>query len=263
MLRRTLLAALLAATSLTAQERKTDDSFKWNGTVASGRSVYVRNMNGGVTVEAGTGDQAEVRAVKRWRRGDPSEVKVTAEKTSSGDVLVCVIWEDRRTRCDESGYSSRTRDDDWSDRDDVSVHVTVRLPKGVKVDATTVNGGITIEGATAEVRARTVNGGIEAGSTGGPVIARTTNGGIKVRAGTLGTGDLDYSTVNGGITLELDGDANADFDARTVNGSISTDFPVTIQGNFRRNQLAGRLGKGGPRLSLRTVNGSIQLRKLP
>jgi hypothetical protein len=254
-------AIALAVPAANAQER--DDSFKWTGGIEAGRTVYVRNLNGAVRVETATGATAEVRAVKQWRRGDPKDVKITAEKTARGDILVCAIWEGRKTRCDEDGYSS-SGDDSWFGRrdNDVSVEFTIMLPKGVKLDASTVNGALGIAGATAAVKARTVNGSIEAASTSGPVSAKTVNGSVRVRAGAIGTEDVAYETVNGSITLEIPDGVNADLDMRTVNGGVtSEDFPITIQGRIDRRRIEGKLGKGGPEIRLSTVNGSIRLRK--
>lgn len=261
----TVFAAVASIAQIAgAQERERDDSFKWTGGIENGRTVFVRNMNGAVRVEASSGAEVEVRAEKRWRRGDPKDVRITAERTSRGDILVCAIWENRNTRCDEDGYRSRGSDS-WWDRDrnnDVSVEFTIRLPKGVKMDASTVNGGLSIEGATAQVKARTVNGSIEALSTSGPVSARTVNGGIRVRAGTIGEGPVEYETVNGSITLELPEGLNANIELRTVNGSVtSEDFPITVQGRFDRRRISGKIGKGGPEMSVSTVNGSIRLRR--
>jgi len=205
-----------------------------------------------------------VRAEKTWRRGDPKDVKITAEKTARGDILVCAIYVSRNTRCDEDGYRSRNDDTSWRDRDrnDVSVEFTVYLPKGVKLDASSVNGGLEIAGATAAVKARTVNGGIEASSAGGPVSAKTVNGGIRVRAGTMGEGPTEYETVNGSITLDLPASLNVDLDMATVNGSVtSEDFPITIQGRIDRRHIEGKIGKGGPTMRVKTVNGSIRIRK--
>jgi hypothetical protein len=257
-------AAAILAPAAGAQESQRDNSFKWTGDIAAGRTVYARNLNGGVQVEAGTGAAAEVRAEKKWRKGDPKEVKVTAEKTAKGDILVCVIYEGRETRCDEDGYNARGSDSWWRDHkdNDVSVQLTIVLPKGVKLDASTVNGGIDISGATAAVKATTVNGGIEASSLGGPVLATTVNGGIKVKTGSLGDGPVKFSTVNGGIVLSLPAELNANLEMSTVNGSVtSEDFPITVQGRFDRRRISGTIGKGGPELRVSTVNGSITLRK--
>lgn len=259
-----IAALAVAAPVARAQDGERDDSFKYTGSIEAGRTVYVRNMNGAVHVEAASGSDVEVRGEKRWRRGDPKTVRITSTKTANGDLVVCAIWEGRKTRCDEDGYRS-SGDDSWWDRqknNDVSVEFTIRLPKGVKMDASTVNGGLSIEGATAQVKARTVNGSIEAFSTSGPVTAKTVNGGIRVKAGSLGDGPLEYETVNGSITLELPENLNADIAMRTVNGSVtSEDFPITVQGRFDRRRISGKIGKGGPELSVSTVNGSIRLRK--
>lgn len=255
-------AVATLAPAIRAQDR--DDSFKWSGAIEAGRSVFVRNLNGGVRIEEGAGATAEVRAEKKWTHGDPKDVTITATKTAAGDVLVCAIWDGKNTRCDEDGYSSGGDGSWWKlHRDnDVSVQFTIRLPKGVKVDASTVNGSVSIEGATAAVKARTVNGGIDAASTGGPVSAKTVNGGIKARMGALGDGPTEYESVNGSITLVLPDGANADLSMSTVNGSISSeDFPITVQGKFTSRRFNGKIGKGGPELRVKTVNGSIQLRR--
>jgi hypothetical protein len=247
-----------------ADDRSSSDKpFTWSGTVREGRWVYVRNLNGPVRVEQGTGSKVEVRAEKRWRRGDPEDVKITVKQVGAndGDVIVCALWNERSS-CDEDGYHSHS--DGWfnNNRNDVQVEFVVKLPAGVKIDASTVNGGVEIEGATAEVVARTVNGSVEARSSGGPVSARTTNGDITVRSASIDREHTEYSTTNGSITVELPASVNADIDMRTVNGHLSSDFPLTVEGSFSPRRMHATLGKGGPTLRLSTVNGSIRLRKL-
>jgi hypothetical protein len=55
--------------------------------------------------------------------------------------------------------------------------------------------------------------------------------------------------------------ANADVQASVVNGSIRPDFPLTLTGTFSGKKINGRLNNGGPPLSLKTVNGSIHIRR--
>jgi hypothetical protein len=265
-----LLAAAVTACvprgSIAQDTRSSSEPFKWSGDVQSGHWVYVRNMNGRIRVEAGTGSKLEVTAEKRWRRGRPEDVEITVKKvgTGSGDVLVCAIWRDRDTRCDEDGYGTRSHFDGWfrNGRDqDTEVEFIVRLPAGVKVDASSTNGGIEIDGATSEVLAHTTNGRIEARTSGGPVRASTTNGDLYVRAGVLDAHDTEFRTTNGSITVELPASMNADLEMHTTNGTISSDFPVMMEGTFSRREMRGTVGKGGPRIRLSTTNGSIRLRK--
>lgn len=262
-----LAAGLWPLGSSAAQERATDRDFRWDGQISSGRWVYARNLNGTVRVERASGNRLEVTAVKRWRRGNPEDVRVEVTRAGSGDgdVLVCGLWRDKTAQCDERGYrtqDSRRQRDRWSrDNDDVTLEITVRVPDGVKVDVSSINGGLEIAGATSEVEAHTVNGGIEATSSGGPVNASTVNGQIDVRMGAVGTGNLDFSTTNGSITVTVPDGLNADVTMRTVNGSVGSDFPMTVNGRISPRRIAATIGRGGMKINLSTVNGSVDLRR--
>jgi hypothetical protein len=267
-----LALALAIGVPAGAQDRQDRQSserdFRWDGAVSSGRWVYARNLNGSIRVERATSGRLEVTAVKRWRRGDPSDVtvEVTRVGNGQGDVLICALWRDVTEECDEQGYrtENRRRDRGRWDRDnddDVSLEITVRVPDGVKIDVSSVNGGLDISGATAEVEAHTVNGGIEARSSGGPVNASTVNGEIDVRMGAIGSGNLDFSTTNGSITVTVPDGLNADITMRTVNGSVGSDFPMTVNGRISPRRIAATIGRGGMKIDLTTVNGSIDLRR--
>lgn len=267
-LRLLTLAAGFVPLASFAQSSQSDRDFRWDGNISSGRWIYARNMNGPVRVERSTSNRLEVTGVKRYRRGDPADVRVEVTRVGSGegDVLVCVYWRDITEECNEDGYRTRNnRRDRWSrDRDnddDVSLELVVRIPDGVKVDVSTINGGLEVSGATAEVEAHTVNGGVEARSSGGPVRASTVNGEIDVRMGAIGNGNLDFSTTNGSITVTVPDGLNAEVSMRTVNGSVGSDFPMTLNGRVNPRRIQATIGRGGMRIDLATVNGSIDLRR--
>ena len=253
----------LLASTTAAQERSSARDFQWAGRVPAGRWIYVRNLNGEIRVEPTAGDRVEVTAVKTWRRGDPADVRIEVTKYGPGDqdVLICALWNEN-TQCDESGYHSRGSGRNRRDND-VSVAFTVRVPRGVKVGAGSVNGSVTVDGATSQVEASSVNGSVEATSSGGPVEASTVNGSVFARMGRLtGTEDLEYSSVNGSVQVEFDGElTDADIEMSTVNGRFETNFPITIQGRLNPRQLRTRIGNGGRRIRLTTVNGNVELRR--
>ena len=56
---------------------------------------------------------------------------------------------------------------------DVVVEFHVLVPKGVNVGMNTINGDVTVDGATADVDANTVNGEIDIATSGGPRAPRT------------------------------------------------------------------------------------------
>lgn len=253
------LFAVLCASSAQAQSQQTDsNAFAYSGALSAGRTVHLYNVNGTIDVERGSGGRVELRAEKRWRRGDPDDVSIVQVEGNGGDIVVCALWNE--AECSASGMNSR-RNSKWNKNNDVSVHFTLRVPDGVHVDVNTVNGEVTVEGVSGMVDANTVNGSVTARSTSGPVHAKTVNGSIHASMRSMGREDLRYSTVNGSITLELPSGVDADLDVSTVNGSVNTDFPVTIQGSISRKRLRGTIGDGGRELKATTVNGSVNLRR--
>ncbi len=238
-----------------------DNAFTWSGTIGAGKRALVKNINGAIHVERSTSGKVEITAMKQWRRGNPGDVRIEQKMTVNGDVVVCALWTEE-ARCDENGIHAEGRHNNWSDRNDVSVRFTVRVPDGVRVDVTTVNGALEVNGVSNEVRATTVNGSIVALSAGGPVRAATVNGSIHVSMGSLGSAeDLEYETTNGSITVELPANFGAQLDMSTVNGRVSTDFPITVSGTLSPKRLRGTVGNGATRMRISTVNGSITLRK--
>jgi DUF4097 and DUF4098 domain-containing protein YvlB len=148
-----------------------------------------------------------------------------------------------------------------SETGDVSVHFTVRLPAGVKARFETVNGAVSVAGASAEVRATTVNGNVVV-SGPGPVSASTVNGSVEavIESG-ADSGDIELRTVNGSVSATAPAGINANLSASTVTGDIQSDFPLTVQGRFGPRRVSGTLGNGGRSINLNTVNGSITLRR--
>jgi Ni/Co efflux regulator RcnB len=244
------------------QQRSSDREWSWEGSIPEGRWLYVRNLNGPIKVERGSGNRVEVTAVKRWRRGNPEDVRIEQKRGSErGDVVICALWVETSS-CDEDGY--RTRDHGWNDdnrNNDVEVDFTVRLPSDVKVAVSTVNGGLEISGATSEVDAHTVNGRVSASSSGGPVNAHTVNGDIDVSMGSMGRDDLTFTTVNGSVVVRVPGELNADVEMQTLNGSVQSDFPLMLSGRINPRRIHATIGRGGQHLQFHTVNGSVELRR--
>jgi hypothetical protein len=260
--RLTFTALLLAPATLAAQARETDRTWTLSERVPAGQWIRVRNLNGDLRVRASTSDKVEITATKSWRRGDPKDVRIETKKSSDGSVLVCAFWTEDAT-CSETSYQSNSHNDGWRRRDnDVAVDFEIRVPKGVKVGVWGVNGGVSVDGASSEVRAGTVNGSVDAVSMGGPVQASTVNGSVHATMGRFeGDQDLTYSTVNGTVIAEFTGDVDAEIDLSTVNGRFQTDWPVTISGRIDPRRLKATLGKGGRRIKMSTVNGNVELRK--
>ena len=123
------------------------------------------------------------------------------------------------------------------------------MPKGVKVGVWSVNGGVSVDGATSEVRARhrERRRRRDEHRRPGPGEQRERQRPRDAWASSTGDQDLDFTTVNGSVIAEFAGDIDADIELCTVNGRFQTDWPVTITGRIDPRHLRATLGKGGRR----------------
>lgn len=238
--------------------REVGDRWEWRGSVTTTQQVWIRNTNGPIQVVAGTGDVLEVISEKSWRRSDPGDVEMVVIPSARG-VTICALWPSRDGECADGGEyrQSHVR------RNDVAVRFTVKLPRGVPLDVQTINGEVSIDGASGAITAETVNGPVHLGAASGPAKVSTVNGSIDAAMRALPSGDIELETVNGSISVRLPDHPNAVLDAETVNGKVETEFPVQLSGKISPRRVRGTLGSGGTILRLNTVNGSIRVRHLP
>lgn len=240
-----------------AAEARPGQAFHWSRVIPAGKAIEIKGVNGGIVATAAAGREVEVEATKRARKSDPDQVTIEVLEHDDG-VTLCVKYPAPNGKENECAPGEKGR---MSTRDnDVQVSFKVRVPAGVRLIARTVNGGIEAEGLQGPVEAVTVNGGVRL-STSGYARAETVNGSIVASLGSAAwPGPLSFTTVNGEIRLTLPAGLDAEVRAETVNGSIESDFPVTVHGRFSKRYLHGTIGRGGPRLELETVNGSVELR---
>lgn len=232
------LFALVAATSAAAAQ----PDYQWRGPIARGSFVEIRGINGDVRAERSTSGEVEVVAKVE------GSVQVHLVRHEAG-VTVCTIFpgEKECRPLGETGPGAR-------------VDFTVRVPDGVNFLGSTVNGGVEAESLQSDVHAYTVNGQVRV-STTGTLKAKTVNGSITASlTKPFWTKAPELSTVNGGIKLVLPPSANAAVQAATKNGKILTDFAA--KGRVTDQEVVGRIGGGGGRpLILRSVNGTIELKR--
>lgn len=278
----TLLAALalaVAAPAVPAQQQygREGNIWRWDGRVENGRWMNIFNVNGSVQFAPSSDNMVHVVAEKRshGRGEDEIHYEVVQE---NGNVTICAIW-NNNSRCEDGGYQS-LRNNNENNRNNTTVKFTVLVPKGLRVGANSVNGGVSVRDVGAEVRARTVNGGIEVRNAGGrvransvngavdvntaigPVSAETVNGNVEARMLALqGNDPMHFKTVNGSVTIIVPARFDADFRFDTVHGGIESDFPMTLTGKLGPRHARGTIGSGGRDIRASAVNGSIELRK--
>lgn len=258
--RRAVVPALLAAVSLGAchSAPPSTETFVWKGPVAPGDWLRLRNTSGDFNVVEGTGDSAEVRlTITRSRQGAP-EAQVKVLQTSDG-VLACVLF-GAENRCAPDGYTGGSA---WkrgflpflSGRTTVSGDVI--LPRGVRLDASSVNGDVTVGSVLSELIVKTTNGDITVGASRGAVRVATTNGDVELGIDSVG-GGVNVQTTNGDVTVHTARGVSGTLRMQTTNGDLEFGLTGTVTTRTRR-QVAALLGSGGSAIELRTTNGDISV----
>ncbi|MDB4907885.1 MAG: hypothetical protein JWO05_2669 [Gemmatimonadetes bacterium] len=214
---------LLPALIACSRERRNDDAWSASQPLAAGTRLHVRNLNGDVRLVSGTSFRARGGTV--WHHRGDAQVQFQVVR-SGNDVYVCALWS-RNGSCGPNyqpnyrGRHSFLGLATWGS--DARASIDVVVPPGVDVDASTVNGDLVVSG---------VDAGLEAG------------------------------TVNGSVRATIPGTFAGSVELNTVNGSATTDFPLVASsvGSDKRH-LAGTIGTGTGRVLMKTVNGSVSLRK--
>lgn len=301
---RSLLVALVALALPLLSDAQTisgrrDSVFTWQGALRPHAVLHVRNFNGPIDLRASTGSKVELRAVKRHARNDAvlDEVGFDIRSADNGDLSICSTWRDRDP-CDES------RRDRWDGgnerRNEISVAMTVLVPRGAAVRVVTGNGAISVEELGGAIDATTGNGQVQVNGTDGVVRVRTGNGDVEVRdarasvhvatgngrvdvttsAGPVdarsGNGDIDvrisggearapmsFSTGSGNVRIALPAAFNGELDASTGNGTVRSAFEATPdEGSRNHHRVRVTIGSGGPLVRASTGNGNVEIRKL-
>ena len=112
------LLSVLVLGSATAQE-----NFIWHGTLAAGKTIEIKGVNGNIQGERPMTGAVEVVAVKSARRSNTAEVRVDVVPHDGG-VTLCAVYPGEGNRCGVG-------------KDDVNVEFTVKVPAGVNLIAHT------------------------------------------------------------------------------------------------------------------------------
>lgn len=238
-----LLAPVAAQADVTAVEE-----FEYE--LSPGGRLSVENVNGDITIKAGTGNTVQITAHKKANDKEyleGLEIQISAEEDR---IRIRTEHPDRNGGW--FGFNSGSG----------SVSYEIFAPADTQLDSIdTVNGEIEIEGIAGDVNADTTNGGINVTGLRGSFRGDTVNGSIDANFEKLGGNQrVIADTVNGRITLRLPANASAEIDASTVNGGIDADdFGLAVEKGFLGRDLEGEIGGGEARINLGTVNGRIRI----
>lgn len=227
--------------------------------LTAGGEVVVENVNGHVTVESWDRAEVRVRATKKVRAGSAAAAAEAMERLKVNVQTGTDSLHIKTGRHDfDDGFFAWLRGQ--AANASISYHLSV--PRGVRLVAETVNGGITLRAVDGDFSASTTNGAVRVEEARGRLDVSTTNGSIRAEMTEVTpNANLAFSTTNGAVTVTLPDDVATRLKLRTTNGGIHVDFPVEIDGQANRRRVDADLNGGGGELRVSTTNGSINIKR--
>jgi hypothetical protein len=238
--------------------------------------LHVDNRNGRVIIQDLTGNQNVAN-----RFGDVEIRNVTGQvrvENRNGSVAVEDVTDSVTI---SNRYSNTTAKNVGGDVDIESRNgsVDVSTVKGnavinnsyAPVNVESVQGTLTINGRNNSVDVQHVDGDINSDSSYQNVNIRDARAGVRItsRNGDLTLSferppqkDVTISSRFGSVTVDLPSSSAFIIDARTEFGEIDSDFDGLNHDNSRRERaLTGKVGQGGPKITIELRNGNLHLGK--
>ncbi len=185
---------------------------------------------------------------------------------STGSFELEVSEQDNRVEVDS---------DSWNG----AIDLTVRVPRNIDLELSTVNNGtITVRGTRGLHALENVNGEITATDISGTLLAETVNGDIDARMNTVNMENpMSLGSVNGALTLGLPDGFSGIVNVDSQSNEIFSDFEMTLlptEPEIKRSEgkksfkislnrsIRARIGDGsGPEIRMETLHGKVSVLK--
>lgn len=222
------------------------EEFHQTYSLAPNGRVVLKNVNGSVHITGWDRSEVKVDAVKKAHTQQALD-EARIEVNAGGDRI------DIRTKYPEGDR-----------RNSASVDYVVSVPRTAVLETVgTVNGPVQIESVSGPVKAASVNGNVEVSAASGDLDLDSVNGRVQATFDRVTAHEVSLKTVNGGIEVAMPAGTGANVTASTLHGGINSDFDLPVQHRQYGPgaDVKATIGSGGSNLRLKTVNGSIALRR--
>ncbi len=272
------------------------ETFQETFTVANGTDLQVKGKNGDVTIVVWDEENIEVTAEKSTFFGESELSKVEIKVINGTDFLVEADYQDRFawvsvdfeikipgnvtvSKVDTSNggititgtrgtLSAKTSNGKISIRDHIG-NISMDSSNGElytygiqgNVVGVTSNGNIIYKYINGTVSAVTSNGKIIVDHTKTVRKLTTSNGRISANFHNVSSAGTVIKTSNGRVKVWIPDDLDARLMMETSNGDIDTHITIDIS-DISEDEFVGTLGKGGPKLSIMTSNGDVDLTEI-
>ncbi len=245
--------------------------------------LILKNVNGSVSIEGYDGQEIIIEAEKTIQAKNTSNLHkgwnelnlVFQEESNRIYIYLDAPFIKVKKETDNLEYQIHNDNEAYW----YQVNYVVKVPAQISLNVSTINqGDVDIENVEGEqINASNINGSVTLNGIKGNAQASTINGELKVDFVVVPTRDSKFNTINGDIDVSFPKSLSADISMKTMNGEFYTDFPeVTLQAGkveknksdsgrgteFRIDKKTGiRIGNGGISLDFNTLNGNIYIRK--
>ena len=240
------------------------------------REVWVDNIFGSITVEGFDGEEVKLVVHKTIKARNNEKVQKAREEVKldikeEGNTID--LYVDGPFRCrDEEGRRRGRWDPGYRVHYDFAIKVPYRTNLSLK---TATDGKIRVENVEGEFDVRHANGEIDLIEVAGSGSAHTANGDVRVIFSKNPASDCSFKTVNGDVTVSFQKNLSADFRLKTFHGDGYSAFPITYlpsrpaqkgredgKFDYKSDRSVGvRVDKGGPEISMDTLNGDLLIQK--
>lgn len=217
---------------------------------AAGGTLALENKSGNVEITGWDKDAVEI--VAQGASAEPGEKR---------KVRAYGFWEikpDVEIDQTDGRLSIRTRPFD-SPGEPPAVDYTIRVPNSIIISGISMEkGNLTVSDVFGRIEASLDNGGLVVSNFSGSVDLSIGTGSADVEVLDVHEQDtIAISTREGDIILRLDAGAGARVEAEAPRGQVSSDFDLGAK--TPAPGVSGRIGSGGAAITLKALNGRIEI----
>jgi hypothetical protein len=229
-------------------EGKATDEWTRSYSISPGGELEIVNAVGSIEVFPAAGSQVEVRATREVRTRTDEAAQRALEEHTIKETATPERVAIETTQPEWDGFRGR-----------INISYRVNVPPGLNVSLRSQSGATRLENVDGRFTVASTNGTINGRGVSGSVDASTVNGGITMELASVAA-DSRIVTVNGGVRLDVRPEVNAMLEASAVNGGVVVREGFPLEATERqRLRVAGRINKGGPRIVAQTTNGGVVL----
>jgi DUF4097 and DUF4098 domain-containing protein YvlB len=212
--------------------------------LAPGARVELNSVSGHVTVETGTGGEAEVHIIRAARSRE--DLRCREFKVAATEDGLRLDGNDNRSECR---------------RAQVRQTVNLKLPRSVNLDINSVSGHVKVGEIDGSVKMNSISGHATVRQAEGEAVFNSISGHVTVNLSRLGGRGVRMSSISGNIEVGLPENANADWRVSSISGEVIADAPgVTVQ-KVGPAQYEGRVGSGGTEMTFSSISGNVRFRR--